>query len=80
VDIPTALLAITPRKGVSGGAPDRAGVPAAEGVLARKSGLAGGALGTDCSALPSPISISSSSEDGKSRGGGEDMVVVDQDN
>ena len=75
--IPRALLAVIPLIGVSGGAPLRAGVPAAEGVLARNNGLAGGAVGTDCSALVlSPISISSSSEDGKSSGGGDDILIV----
>jgi hypothetical protein len=78
VAIPSALLAVTLRSGVSSTLP-RAGVPAAEGELARKRGLAGGAAGTDCSALSLPISISSSSEDGKSSGGGEDMTDMSRD-
>jgi hypothetical protein len=78
VAIPSALLAVTlVRSGVSSTLP-HAGVPA-EGELARKRGLAGGAAGTDRSVLSSPISISSSSEDGKSSGGDEDMVDVSTD-
>lgn len=34
----------------------------------------GGALGMDSSTVPSPISTSSKSEDGKSMAGGEDMM------
>jgi hypothetical protein len=34
----------------------------------------GGALGIDSSTVPSPISTSSKSDDGKSRAGGEDML------
>jgi hypothetical protein len=83
VAIPTALLAITPLNGVLSGAFDarwRTGVPAIEGVPGKKRGKAWGlgAPGMDGSmdALPVPFSISISSDEGKSRAGGEDMVVV----
>ena len=78
VSIPSALLAMTPLKGVLSGPfwwRWRAGVPAADGVPARKRGTpTGGASGIDCSALvPSPICTSSISEEGKSMAGGDDM-------
>ena len=78
VSIPSALLAMTPLKGVLSGPfwwRWRAGVPAADGVPARKRGTpTGGASGIDCSALvPSPICTSSISEEGKSIAGGDDM-------
>ena len=81
VAIPTALLAINPLNGVLSGALDargRTGVPAIEGVPGKKRGKAWGlgALGMDGSMdeLPVPFSISTSSEEGKSRAGGEDMM------
>jgi len=53
-------------------------VPATDGVPARKSGSAGGACDIDCPAVvvavPSPISTSSISDEGKSSAGGDDMV------
>jgi len=53
-------------------------VPAAEGVPAGKRGTpTGGASGIDCSALvPSPICTSSTSEEGKSIAGGDDMTTA----
>lgn len=53
----------------------RIGVPAADGVPAKNSGFAGGALGTDCSPVSSSIATSAGSEDGKSSAGGDDIVV-----
>jgi hypothetical protein len=75
---PTARLAVIPRSGLLWGALELhrcAGVPAADGVVAsRNKGSWGGALGADSSTVPSPISTSSKSDDGKSIAGGEDMV------
>ena len=46
-----------------------------DGVPARKRRFAGGASGIDCSTLvPSSMLTSSSSEEGKSRAGGDDIV------
>jgi len=80
VAIPNALLAVIPLMGELSGAFDarwRAGVPATDGVPAKKSGRGGGALGTDCSIVPFSVSfpISTSSDDGKSSAGGDDMTV-----
>lgn len=72
--IPKALLAGMPRIGVA----SRAGVPAAEGVLAKNRGCGGGASGIDCSPKVLVLScISTSSEVGKSIGG-DDMVEGEQ--
>ncbi|KAF9011982.1 origin recognition complex subunit 3 N-terminus-domain-containing protein [Cyathus striatus] len=76
------LLAVIPLRGLLSRLSEPnlglAGVPAAEGVAARKSGSLLGASGIDCSAVPvfvesSCMRTSSSSEEGKSMGGGEDM-------
>jgi hypothetical protein len=46
-----------------------------EGVPARKRRFAGGASGIDCSTLvPSSMSTSPKSEEGKSRAGGDDIL------
>jgi hypothetical protein len=46
-----------------------------EGVPARRRRFAGGASGIDCSTLvPSSMSMSPRSEEGKSRAGGDDIV------
>jgi hypothetical protein len=46
-----------------------------DGVPARKRRFAGGASGIDCSTLvPSSMSTSPSSDEGKSRTGGDDIV------
>lgn len=46
-----------------------------DGVPARKRRFAGGASGIDCSTLvPSSISTSPSSDEGKSRAGGDDIA------
>lgn len=56
----------------------REGVPAAEGVVGKKRGCAGGALGMDCSeCVLSCISASGGSELGKLRG--EDILEVEDD-
>lgn len=81
--MPRALLATVALSGVLSGALDPlalAGVPAAEGVAGKKSGFAGDD-GAACPVVPSSISASSS-DVGKSIGGGEDimqeMIVQDK--
>jgi hypothetical protein len=73
VDIPTALLAMIPFRGeLLGGfdARKRAGVPETDGVVGMKSGGAASDMG--CSVAPA--SSISTSEVGKSKAGGDDIL------
>jgi hypothetical protein len=73
---PKALLAVIPFKGELLWAYNArwcVGVPETEGVPARKRGR--GAWGMDCSTVPVSSSISTS-DVGKSKAGGEDMVIA----
>ena len=73
---PRALLAMTPCTGVPSGALALRGLEGVSTGEFRKSGIGGGASGTDCSTTWVSFSIwtSSRSEEGKSSGGGEDMT------